>query len=299
MSAPLANRTVIITGAGKGLGRAYALHLAALGANIVVNNRRHAGEAESSAERVVREITALGGAAVAEHSSVEQPGCGAAMLRVALENFGRLDAVVANAAIAEGGSFHKQDLADFRRLVDVNLLGTVNAIHPGFQHLYAQGRGAIVVSTSVAGLHGEHGLPAYSASKAALIGLMRALSREGAPHGVRVNALAPFAATQMTAADLPPALSARLGPERVAPVVAWLVSDACTLSGEILIVGGGRMARARVAETAPADLPPAEAAAHGVPAASWQALWEELRQRPFDRYFDGAQEQFRQFVRDI
>lgn len=294
MSAPLANRTVIITGAGKGLGRAYALHLAALGANIVVNNRRHAGEPESSAERVVREIAALGGVAVAEHSSVEQPGSGAAMLRAALENFGRLDAVVANAAIAEGGSFHKQDLAGFRRLVDVNLLGTVNAIHPGFQHLYAQGRGSIVVSTSVAGLYGEHGLPAYSASKAALIGLMRALSHEGAPHGVRVNALAPFAATQMTAADLPRALSERLGPERVAPVVAWLVSDACTLSGETLIVGGGRMARARVAETAPADLPSADAVAHG---ASWQALWEELLQQPLDRYFQGAQEQFRQFIR--
>jgi NAD(P)-dependent dehydrogenase (short-subunit alcohol dehydrogenase family) len=290
---PLENRTVIITGAGKGLGRAYALHLAALGAGVVVNNRRHAGEAASSAERVVDEIRTRGGAAVAEHSSVEQPGSGAAMLQAALDHFGRLDAVVANAGVSEGRSFHKQDdLAAFQRVIAINLMGTVQAIHPAFRHLYAQGRGSVVLSTSVGGLYGEHGLPAYSASKAALIGLAHALAHEAAPHGVRVNALAPYAATQMTENGMSPALRERLGPERVAPVLAWLVSDACPLNNELLIVGGGRMTRARVAEAAPIDLPDDTNGVDG----ALPALWDELERRPTDRYFHGALEQFAAFI---
>ena len=291
MSLPLASRTVIITGAGKGLGRAYALHLAALGASIVVNNHRHAGEAESSAERVVHEIRARGGLAIAEHSPVEQPGCGAAMLQAALDHFGRLDAVVANAGISEACSFHKQDLADFQRVIAINLMGTVHAIHPAFRHLYDQRRGSVVLSTSVAGLHGEHGLPAYSASKAALIGLTHVLAHEGRPHGIRTNALAPYAATPMTESSMTPALRERFAPQRVAPVLAWLVSDDCHLNNETLIVGGGRMSRARVAEAAPIDLPDGTSGVDG----ALQPLWAELEARPLDRHFQGSLEQFAKF----
>jgi NAD(P)-dependent dehydrogenase (short-subunit alcohol dehydrogenase family) len=288
------NKVVAITGAGKGLGRSYAIFLAKLGARIVVNNRRHEGEAESSADRVVAEIRSCGGSAVAEYSSVEADGAGQSLLDTALEYFGRLDAVVANAGVSEGCSFHKQDLADFRRVFEINLLGTANVLQAPFRYLYEQRRGAIVVSSSVAGLYGEHGLPAYSASKAALLGLMYSLSKEGAAHGVRVNALAPFASTQMTEQDLPPALKKRMHANQVAPVLAWLISDQCGLNGETIITGGGRMSRARIMETSAFELP----LDRPYRPETIQAAWEELESRSLDRTHSGALDQFAQFFSD-
>jgi NAD(P)-dependent dehydrogenase (short-subunit alcohol dehydrogenase family) len=290
----LSDKVVAITGAGKGLGRAYALHLAGLGASVVVNNRRHAGESVSSADRVVEEIRDRGGSAVAEYSSVEDLQAGAALLDTALRSFGRLDALVANAGVSEGRTFHKQELEEFRQVIEINLMGTVNVVHPVFRRMYEQGKGVILVSSSVAGLYGEHGLPAYSTSKAALLGLMYSLASEGAKHGVRVNALAPFASTQMTSQNMPPALDAQLQADRVAPVVAWLISDHCTLNGETIITGAGRMARARSGETASLALPDET----GFDPASLQAAWEALRNRPLDRNFSGALAQFGRFMTD-
>ncbi|MEQ9465177.1 MAG: SDR family NAD(P)-dependent oxidoreductase [Haliea sp.] len=241
----LAGRVAIVTGAGKGLGRAYALELAMRGVRLVVNNRCHTTDSVRSADAVVGEIEAMGGEAVADYSDAADPGCGEQLLSLALEQFGRLDIVIANAGVSEAASFHKQSLDEFRRVVEINLMGTAHLLHPTFAHLYRQRSGAIVVSSSAAGLYGEHGLPAYSASKAAVIGLCQALALEGAPHGVRVNTIAPFANTAMTRDSLPPALRESLSPAAVAPVVAWLVSHSCPLNGETLIAGGGNMARAR------------------------------------------------------
>lgn len=246
----LTGKTAIITGAGKGLGRAYALALAERGARVVVNNRRHASDSLPSADAVVADIRASGGQAVADYSPVEDPDCGRALLNLALEHFGGLDIVIANAGVSEAASFHKQSLDDFRRVVDINLMGTAHLLHPTFAHLYRQRGGAIVVSSSAAGLYGEHGLPAYSASKAAIIGLCQSLALEGAAHGVRVNCIAPFANTAMTKKNLPPALRETLSPAAVAPLVAWLVGDSCSLNGETLVAGGGRIARARPLMTA-------------------------------------------------
>jgi len=282
MSKPLDNKTYIITGAGKGLGRSYALHLAALGANIVVNNRSHAGEAQSSAERVVAEIKAAGGRAVAEHSDAEDAQSGERLLHTALDHFGGLDGLVANAGVAEGTSFHKQTLAEFRRTVEINLMGTVNAVHAVYQHFYQQSRGSIVVSTSVAGLYGEHGLPAYSTSKAGLLGLMYALSKEGTRHNVRVNALAPYGATQMTEEHLTDELKERMRPERVAPVVAWLMNPVCSVNGEIIIAGGGLMGTARVREPIPVEI--ADNADFG----AVDQAWQKLGSLPMDQAFRGA-----------
>ena len=288
------NRVVAITGAGKGLGRAYALYLAQLGASVIVNNRRHPGETLSSADQVVAEIRASGGRAVAEYSSVEDPVAGQGLLETALNSFGQLDALVANAGVSEGCTFHKQDLADFRQVLEINLMGTVNVVHPIYRHMYSEGKGAIVVSSSVAGLYGEHGLPAYSTSKAALLGLMYALSTEGASHGIRVNALAPFASTQMTSENMPPALDAQLQPDRVAPVVAWLISNQCTLNGETLITGAGRVARARSTETAPQSLPKGL----DYDPEALQSAWDQLADQPLERNFRGALEQFGKFIVD-
>lgn len=205
MAISYADKVVAITGAGKGLGRAYALYLPGLGASIVVNNRTHEEEAESSADRVVAEIVGQGGAAVADYSSVEDSDAGDRILSAALADFGRLDCLIANAGVIENRSFRKQTLAGIREVLDINLMGTVNVVHPVFRYMCDQQRGSIVVSTSSAGLFGEFGLPGYSASKAAVLGLMYSMSIQGARKNVSVNAISPYATTQMTAEHLPPA----------------------------------------------------------------------------------------------
>jgi len=287
----LQGKTFIVTGGGKGLGRAYSRHLARLGANVVVNNRSHAGESVSSAERVVAEITAAGGQAVAEHSSAEDLASGERMLACALDTFGRLDGLVANAGVSEGTSFHKQDLAAFRNVIEINLMGTVNVVHPVFRHFYQQGKGSIIVSTSVAGLYGEHGLPAYSTSKAGLLGLMRSLSKEGARHQVRVNALAPYASTQMTEENLNPSMRERMNPEQVAPVVAWLLNEQCELNGEVIIAGGGLMGTAHSREPVPVALP------GNADFARLSEAWETLSKMPLDCEYRGALEHFAGFIK--
>lgn len=286
--ATLAGKVAIVSGAGKGLGRAYALDLAQRGARVVVNNRCHRGDTEHSADAVVREIAARGGSAVAEYSDAADPRCGEHLLAMALRHYGRLDIVIANAGVSEASSFHKQSLDEFRRIIDINLMGTASLLHPTFRHFYQQRGGAIVVSSSAAGLLGEHGLPAYSASKAGVIGLCRALALEGAPHGVRVNTIAPFADTAMTRSSLPPGLARQLPADAVAPVVAWLASDCCTLNGEVLVAGGGRLARAR-------NLLSATAAPGNGPHAL-EAAWATLSATPPAQDFDSAVALFLDFA---
>lgn len=282
-------RVVVITGAGKGLGRAYARYLAGQGARVVVNNRSHAGEEQASADRVVEEIRQAGGEAVADYSEITAAGAGERLLELALDTWGRLDAHIANAGVSEGRSFHKQSIEEFRQNFEVNLFGTVNVLHPVFRHFYEQRGGAVLLSTSVAGLYGEHGLPAYSSSKAALLGLTYALAHEGAGRGVRVNAIAPYAATQMTEAHLPEALRERMSPDYVAPVAAWLVSEVCGMNGEIVISGAGKVARAHMQETDGRWLESADAGQAG-------AALEELAGLPCDRSAPAAVEHFRRFV---
>jgi len=283
MPKPFDNKVVAITGAGKGLGRAYAHHFATLGAKVVVNNRRHEGEAASSADLVVAEIVNIGGKAVAEYSSVERSDSGDKLLASALENFGRLDWLIANAGIMEGRTFRRQTLSELRHHLDINLMGTINITHPVFRHMCEQRSGCIVVSTSSAGLFGQLGLPAYSTSKAALIGLMRSLSLEGAARNVNVNAIAPYGATQMTDGHMSSEAFERLTPEHVAPIVAWLVSGAVT--GEILIAGGGAVARAKMKATAPM-------LTSGLDDREWQTLGSAK----LDLEFESGRENYEKFI---
>lgn len=282
----LAGKVAIVTGAGKGLGRAYALGLASRGARLVINNRCHPGDSVRSADAVAGEVVAAGGQAIADYSGAENPGCGEQLLSLALAQFGRLDIVIANAGVSEATSFHKQSLDEFRRIVEINLMGTAHLLHPTFAHLYHQRSGAIVVSSSAAGLYGEHGLPAYSASKAAVIGLCQALALEGASHHVRVNAIAPFANTAMTRESLPSALCETLSPAAVAHVVAWLVGEGCDLNGETLVAGGGNMARARALLSEPVTT--------GSMPAELAAAWSRLR--PPDRDSASAVAMFMDFA---
>ncbi|MBT8079534.1 MAG: SDR family NAD(P)-dependent oxidoreductase [Gammaproteobacteria bacterium] len=282
MAINYANKVVAITGAGKGLGRAYALHLAGLGARIVVNNRTHAGEAESSADRVVAEIVGKGGRAIADYGSVEDSEVGDRLLSAALSHFGRLDCLVANAGVIENSSFRKQTLAGIKEVLDINLTGTVNVVHPVFRHMCDAQRGSIVVSTSSAGLFGEFGLPAYSASKAAVLGLMYSLSIEGARKNVSVNAISPYATTQMTADHLPPAIAERMVPDAVAPVLAWLASG--QVSGEIVVAGGGMVGRAGMRTTAAIALE------------DDHLDWKQLSSLPLAARFPSAGEHFQNFI---
>lgn len=237
----LENRVVIVTGAGRGLGLAYALDLAARGASVVVNTRPRAAGAPASAEGVAQRIRDAGGQAVACPLAVEAEDAGDRLLAAALDAFGRIDGLVNNAGVPEAMSLHKQTVAQFRQVFEINLFGALTATLPIYRHMREQGSGRIVMTTSAAGLHGVHGMAAYSASKASVIGLMRVIALEGAPKGVHCNAIAPYALTGMTETYVDEATGAAMPPELVAPVVSWLVSEDCPLNGETLVAGAGRV----------------------------------------------------------
>ena len=244
-------RVAIVTGAGKGLGRAYALHLAARGARVLVNNRRRSGAEPSSADEVVAAIRQAGGEAIANYDSVEDPAAGERMVQQALDTWGRIDVLVNNAGVDQRSSFHKVSVADFERIFAINFHGSLYVTHAAYARMRAAGYGRIVVSTSNAGLHGLHGLSAYAASKAALIGFTRALAIEGRTHNVLTNAIAPFAATPMTArqGNLPEAFMTTMKPEFVAPVVTLLVSEQTRLNGHVIMAGKGMFRRAANVES--------------------------------------------------
>ncbi len=250
-STDLQGRTAIVTGAGKGLGRAYALHLAACGARVLVNNRRHPGEedAQTSAAQTVAAIQAAGGVAEANWSDVNDPDSGPAMVQQALDRFGGLHIVVANAGIDTPTAFHKQSLADFRTIFDTGFFGNLHLAHAAWPHLLGQGHGRMVLTASSAGLHANHGQSAYSAAKAAVIGLMRALAIEGRRHDIAVNAIAPNGYSQMTAPYMDPAMARSFDPALVAPLVGWLCNPRCDVTGEVLVSGAGLVRRAGVGES--------------------------------------------------
>ena len=244
MSQPVA----IVTGAGKGLGRAYALKLASLGVNVVVNNRTHPDQ-PNSADAVVAEIKALGGSAVAEYSSAQDPDSGLNLFNKALETWGQLDIVVANAGFDHPQSFHKQSFADFEAIMETNFYGTARLLHAVWPHLRATGYGRVIVSSSTAGLYGNHGQSAYAASKAALIGLMRSLHHETKGHDICINAIAPYALTPLTAKWFPDDWATLFSAEKVADTVALLSSPDNPVSGKVYISGAGKLREARMQET--------------------------------------------------
>lgn len=250
-SQDMRDRVVIVTGAGKGLGRAYALDLAARGARMVVNNRWADRDQPSSAQAVVAEIRARGGQAVANLDPAEEPETGAALVDQALAEFGRLDAVVSNAGVPETLRLHRQTREGFRKVFDINFFGAFYLVHAAWPALSAASAGRIVVSASSAGLHGGDGMAAYASSKAALIGLVRGLAVEGRPRNLMINAIAPYAVTAMTQQHLAPGLAERMDPAAVAPLVSWLVSEACDVTGQTLVSGGGRVRVATAVEGQP------------------------------------------------
>ena len=247
-----AGRVAVITGAGRGLGREYARLLASKGAKVVVNDpgvsiKGEGGDA-GPAQEVVREITALGGDAVACTESVATPEGGKAIIAAALDRYGRIDILIHNAGNVRYGSLEELTQEDFEAVVRVHLLGAFHVVRPAFPVMCGAGYGRIVLTSSIGGLYGTHNVVNYGVSKAGMIGLNNIVAIEGAGKGVKCNIIAPGAVTRLAEgldiSQYPP-----MGPELVAPVVGWLAHESCSITGEMLISVGGRVARALIAET--------------------------------------------------
>lgn len=247
MNKTLDGRVAIVTGAGSGLGRAHALALARHGARVVVNDVAGAHEG-SPGRAVVDEIVRAGGSAIADGGDVTDFAAMEAMAARAVAEWGRIDILVNNAGVLRDRSFSKMTLEDFRRVMDVHLMGSVHAVKAVWETMRAQRYGRIVMTTSSSGLYGNFGQSNYSAAKMALVGLMQTLALEGERQDIRVNCLAPTAATAMTEGVLPPEALARLQPDYVSPgLVALVGEDAPTRT--ILLAGAGSFESANLTMT--------------------------------------------------
>ncbi len=245
-------KVAVITGAGGGLGRQHALLLAKRGALVVVNDLGGSvdgtGSSESAAQKVVDEITAAGGEAVANYDSVATPEGGEAIVKKAVDTFGRIDIVINNAGILRDKTFHNMTPDLMNPVLDVHLKGAFHVTRPAWLHMREQGYGRIVSTSSAAGVFGNFGQTNYGAAKMGLVGFTRVLAVEGAKYNIKANAIAPLALTRMTE-DIMGPLGDKLAPELVSPIAAWLAHEDCDVSGEVYSVGGGRVARVFIGET--------------------------------------------------
>ncbi|RUP24044.1 MAG: SDR family oxidoreductase [Curvibacter sp.] len=245
-------RVAIVTGAGGGLGKQHALALARRGAKVVVNDLGGAvdgaGGSVTAAQAVVDEIRAAGGEAIANGASVTDFAAVEAMVQQAIDAWGRVDILVNNAGILRDKSFSKMELADFRLVVDVHLMGAVNCTKAVWPHMNAQKYGRIVMTTSSSGLYGNFGQSNYGAAKLALVGLMQTLSLEGAKNNIHVNCLAPTAATRMTEGLMPAEVLAALKPEAVVPAMLVLAAETAP-TRTILCAGAGTYEAAHITLT--------------------------------------------------
>lgn len=240
------DRVAVITGAGGGLGRAYATLLASRGAAVVVNDIggtvHGKGSGTESADAVVAEIEADGGTAVAEYSSVADPEGGAAIVQKALDSFGRVDILINNAGILRDRTLSNMEWDELDDVLDVHLRGAFYVTKPAFIQMKEHQYGRIIMTSSASGLFGNFGQSNYGAAKAGLFGFMNVLKLEGSKHGITIHAIAPIARTRMTD-ELLGEMADHADPASVAPAVAYLVSEDCELSGEVWSIGAGSVSR--------------------------------------------------------
>jgi len=254
-------RVAVVTGAGGGLGKAYALLLASRGAKVVVNDLgtsfKGEGKSSNAADLVVQEIKEKGGEAIANYDSVEN---GESIIKTALDKWGRIDIVINNAGILRDVTFQKMGQKDWDLIYQVHLKGSYSVTKAAWNHMRDQNYGRIIMVTSAAGLYGNFGQANYSSMKSALIGLGKTLAIEGEKRNVRVNIIAPLAGSRMTETIMPPDLVKALKPDYVAPLVAFLVHESCTENGQVFEVGAGWISKVRLQRTQGCFIP----VAHGV-----------------------------------
>jgi NAD(P)-dependent dehydrogenase (short-subunit alcohol dehydrogenase family) len=268
------DQVVIVTGSGNGLGKCHALEFARRGARVVVNDLGGSldgmGEGSAAARDVVAQIEAEGGAAMANGANVTDYAQVEAMVSDAIETWGRVDVLVNNAGILRDKTFAKMDLADFAAVVDVHLHGSVNCTKAVWEQMREQEYGRIVLTTSSSGIYGNFGQTNYGAAKMALVGFMNALWLEGQKYGIKVNALAPIAATRMTQDVIPQQMLAMLQPEAVTPAVIFMASEDAP-NRQIIAAGAGVYARVVIQETPGVFLPQDQRDAEHV-AAAWEQI---------------------------
>ena len=268
-----ADRVVIVTGAGGGLGRAHALLFARHGARVVVNDlggsAHGEGASQSAADRVVAEIIDAGGQAVANHDSVTD---GARIVENALDAFGRVDVVVNNAGILRDKSFVKMDDADWDLVYRVHVEGAYKVTHAAWPHLREQNYGRVIFTSSTSGIYGNFGQSNYAMAKLGLYGLTRTLALEGRKSNILVNAIAPTGATRMTEGLLPPDVFELLKPELVSPLVVYLGSEQCQDSAGLFEVGGGWIGKVRWERSLGAGFDPRTGFSPEDVALHWQAI---------------------------
>ena len=271
------NRVAIVTGAGGGLGRAYALELAKRGAKVVVNDlggaRDGSGSSIGAAQLVVDEIVANGGEAIANSASVTDEAAIEKMVAFVNERWGRIDILINNAGILRDRTFVKMSLDDFRTVIDVHLMGSVICTKAVWETMRGAAYGRILMTTSSTGLYGNFGQANYGAAKLGLVGLMKTLSLEGAKYNVRVNTVAPVAATRMTEDLMPPEMLAKMGPETVVPAALYLVSEDAPANA-IVNAGAGGFERSYVTLTRGIHV-----AAEDMTPETIAARWDEISDR--------------------
>lgn len=253
------DRVAIVTGAGGGLGRSHALLLASRGAKVVVNDLGGAidgsGGGQSAADKVVGEIKAAGGEATANYNGVDTWEGAQAIVKTAIDAYGKVDIVVNNAGILRDISFHKMSMEDWDRVLQVHLSGTMNVTKAAWDNMRENRYGRVVNTTSAAGLYGNFGQTNYSAAKLGIVGLSRTLCHEGAKRNIKCNVIAPIAKSRMTETIMPPDVLAKLLPEYVSPVVGYLASEGCEESGNVYAVGGGYVSRVAIEEAPGVGIP--------------------------------------------
>ena len=245
-------KVAIVTGAGGGLGRQHALELARRGAKVVVNDLGGSvdgsGGSSAAADAVVAEIKAAGGEAISNGSSVTDDAGVALMIKQAMDAWGRIDILIANAGILRDKSFSKMEMADFELVVNVHLMGTVKPVKAVWEIMREQNYGRIVVTTSSSGMYGNFGQSNYGAAKLGIIGFMNTIKLEGQKNNIHINAISPVAATRMTENLMPAPVLEKLKPEYVTPGVVYLASEEAP-TGAILTAGAGAFALSRIYET--------------------------------------------------
>jgi NAD(P)-dependent dehydrogenase (short-subunit alcohol dehydrogenase family) len=282
-------KVAIVTGAGNGLGRSHALGLAARGAKVVVNDlggkTDGTGGSSEAARKVVAEITAKGGEAIANGANVAKADEVEAMVAEARKVWGKVDILINNAGILRDKTFTKMTLDDFRAVMEVHLMGSVNCTKAVWDGMRAQNYGRIVMTSSSSGIYGNFGQSNYAAAKMGVVGLMNSLSKEGEKNNVRVNTLAPSAATRMTEALIPPDMLKLMQPETITPGVLFLVSENAP-NNAIMGAGAGTFAVSYIYETDGVFLPDAERTPEGV-----AARWKDIANPQGQHHLKGAYEQ--------